>query len=76
MQQNSDAPEEDAPSIELADMAWSIDGITYFFYTDGTLEVTDGTDSVFAGMSGTDRPGDTMDGFAVNRCWMEKAFVP
>ena len=45
--QNSDAPEEDTPSIELADMAWSIEGTTYFFYADGTVEITDGSDSVF-----------------------------
>lgn len=64
--QNSDAPEEDAPSIELADMAWSIDGITYSFYTDGTLEVTDGTDSVFGGYEWDGQAGlITMDGFAV-----------
>ncbi len=64
--QNSDAPEEDAPSIELADMAWSIDGITYFFYTDGTLEVTDGTDSVFGGYEWDGQAGlITLDGFIV-----------
>ena len=47
-------------------MAWSIDGITYFFYTDGTLEVTDGTDSVFGGYEWDGQAGlITMDGFAV-----------
>lgn len=64
--QNSDAPEEDAPSIELADMGWSIDGTTYFFYTDGTLEVTDGTDSVFGGYEWDGQAGQiTLDGFTV-----------
>lgn len=64
--QNSDAPEEDAPSIELADMGWSIDDITYFFYADGTLEVTDGTDSVFGGYEWDGQAGlITLDGFIV-----------
>ena len=45
--QDSNASEGDAPSEVLADTAWSIDGTTYFFYADGTLEVSDGSDSVF-----------------------------
>ena len=48
--QNSDAPEEDAPSIELADMGWSIDG----------------TDSVFGGYEWDEQAGQiTLDGFTV-----------
>ena len=45
--QDSDAPGSDAPSEVLADTAWSIEGTTYFFYADGTVEITDGSDSVF-----------------------------
>ena len=45
--QDSDALGSDAPSEVLAETAWSIEGTTYFFYADGTVEITDGSDSVF-----------------------------
>lgn len=47
--QDSDALGSDAPSEVLAETAWSIEGTTYFFYADGTVEITDGSDSVFGG---------------------------